>query len=57
MSTRGVESSLPFISLMDSHQVVCVPEVQLSEDFSTLKEFEGYGHEWQRIVILQHDVI
>lgn len=46
MSTRGVESSLPFISLMDSHQVVCVPEVQLSEYFSTLKEFEGCGHKW-----------
>lgn len=39
MSSRGVESRLPLVPCPDANEVVSIPEIQLSKDFYSLKEF------------------
>ena len=57
VACRGVEGGLPLISLPDADEVVGVAQVQLGEDCSILEQLEGRGDEWQRVPILDGDVI
>lgn len=41
MTTMGVESNLPLISLLDAQQVVNVTQIQLGEEFGSVSELKA----------------
>lgn len=41
MSQRGVKDHLPLITLPDSDQMICVPEIQFSEDSGAMEWFKS----------------
>jgi len=48
---RCVEGCLPFNPLMNSDQMVCVAEIELGEDGSSLDGFEIGQDVWHRIFV------
>ena len=57
MSNRCLKGSLPFISLLDSNQMISISEVQFSEGVGALDWFKSRGESWQGVFILYRDPV
>ncbi len=57
MPNRRIERSLPFVSLLNTHEMVRVAQVQLREDLCALQDLEGWRRKRQRIPILERYIV
>ncbi len=57
MPNRRIERSLPLVSLLITHEMVRIAQVQLREDLCALQDLEGWRHKGQRIPILDRYVV
>ena len=57
MPQMGVESRLPFVSLPDTDQVICIAQVEFGKHRGMHKGFKCGTKEWKRVFIFNRDVI
>ena len=57
VSSGCVEGSLQLVPPLDLDQKIGVAKIQLGENCSPLKQFEGRSNEWEGVTILDSDVI
>src|SRR5258706_2449259 len=56
-SVRGHERGLPSILGFDTKLVVSHLEIELREELRTLHAFQGFVDAWQRVAILDRDIV
>ena len=57
VASGGVEHRFPVISLPYADQMLGIPQIQLSEILGLLEGCEGRGDEWNRVTVLNRDLI
>ena len=57
MATGGVETGLPLVSLSDTNQMIGVVKIEFCFAFACWSWSKNGGHQWERVLVLDGDVV